>query len=63
MKVDGDFGSELDGDIITRTNQQPVVEGELNTLDEPIMDTIVSFTLESEFRKSIMNDLFCRNET
>jgi len=39
VTVGGDFGSELDGDIITRSNQ-PVVEGELNTLDEPIMDTI-----------------------
>ncbi|OXA52689.1 protein YIPF6 homolog [Folsomia candida] len=38
-RAEGDFGS-LEGDIITRNNQKVTVEGELNTLDEPIFDTI-----------------------
>lgn len=43
IKVEGDIGLDLEGDIISgsRTKAQ-YVEGELNTLDEPIFDTIVS---------------------
>lgn len=64
-RAEGDFGS-LEGDIITRNNQKVTVEGELNTLDEPIFDTIVSQIVHIVSWKLISNmsfSLFSRNET
>lgn len=44
MRHDSDLGDRLEGDIISGVSSKgaAVVEGELNTLDEPIVDTIVS---------------------
>jgi len=41
MMRDGDIGVQLEGDIITKSSaQKSSQEGELNTLDEPVLETI-----------------------